>query len=282
MPWFTAWAGAEAMADPSSKIDRAWATAAWGALVAVLLIGGVLGFVVLPVVQARRLGIDPWTAICRAAGFRPAATAYAGANSPGHAPVSAVTWDPAVLRRLAHADRRDGAQVAAATCSACHGEAGVSENPQFPFLADQSAAAIYKQLHDYKSGARVNPIMGVMVQQFSERQMVDLAAYYAHDDAVGALGHRWSEPDPAAERLAVDGDPARNLPSCNACHGAGAGGPIETPTLIGQHEEYILGQLQLYASGERRNDVYGRMRNVARRLTPAEMARLATYYQGLR
>lgn len=271
------------MADPSSKSDRTWTAAAWGALVAVLLVGGVLGFVVLPVVQARGMGIDPWTAICRAAGLRPAVTAYAGAATiAGQAPVSAVSWDPRVMRGLAHADRRDGARMATSTCSACHGEAGVSENPQFPFLADQSAAAIYKQLHDYKSGARVNPIMGVMVQQLSERQMVDVAAYYAHDDAVGALGHRWSEPDPVAERLAVDGDPARNLPSCNACHGAGAGGPIETPALIGQHEEYILQQLQLYASGERRNDVYGRMRNVARRLTPDEMARLATYYQGLR
>src|SRR5450432_769998 len=148
------------MADPSLKTDQSWTAAAWGALVAVLLVGGLLGFVVLPVVQARGLGIDPWTAICRAAGLRPAAAAYAGAvNSPGLAPVSAVTWDPAILRRLAHADRRDGAQVAAGTCSACHGEAGVSENPQFPFLADQSAAASYKQLHDSRGGARDNPIM---------------------------------------------------------------------------------------------------------------------------
>jgi cytochrome c553 len=271
------------MADPSAKGDRTWAAAAWGALAAVLLIGGLLGFVVLPIVQARGQEIDPWTAICRAAGLRLAAPAYPGAASvAGQAPVSAVSWDPRVLNRLAHADRRDGAQLAAGTCSACHGEEGVSANPQFPFLADQSAAAIYKQLHDYRSGARDNPIMSAMVQPLSERQMIDVAAYFAHDNAANALGHRWSEPDSVAEKLVVDGDPARNLPSCNACHGAGAGGPIETPALIGQHEEYILAQLQHYASGERRNDVYGRMRNVARRLTPDEMARLATYYQGLR
>ncbi len=271
------------MSDPSSKADRAWATAAWGALVAILLVGGLLGFVIVPAIQARSLGIDPWTAICRAAGLRPASSAYASAaKTPGALPVSAVTWDPSVLGALVHADRRDGARLAASLCSACHGEEGVSENPQFPFLADQSAAAIYKQLHDYRSGARASPIMGPVVQQLSERQMLDLAAYFSHDDAVGALGRRWSEPDRLAGRLASNGDPARNLPSCNACHGAGVGGPIETPGLIGQHEEYILRQLQLYASGERRNDVYGRMRNVARRLTPDEMARLATYYQGLR
>ena len=270
------------MTDPSSKADRAWATAAWGALVAILLFGGLLGFVIVPAIQARSLGIDPWTAICRAAGLRPASLAYASAAKiPGALPVSEVTWDPRILGALVHADRRDGARLAASACSDCHGEAGVSENPQIPFLADQSATAIYKQLEDYRGGARVSPNMSV-VKQLSERQMLDLAAYYAHDDAVGALGRRWSEPDRLAERLALEGDPARNLPSCNACHGAGVGGPIETPTLVGQHEEYILRQLQLYASGERRNDVYGRMRNVARRLTPDEMARLATYYQGLR
>ncbi|MEP6967377.1 MAG: c-type cytochrome [Pseudomonadota bacterium] len=271
------------MAEPSSKADRAWATAAWGALVAVLLVGGLLGFVIVPAIQAKSLGIDPWTAICRAAGLRPAALVYvSGAKTHGALPVSEVTWDPNILGALAHADRRDGAQLAASACSACHGEAGVSENPQFPFLADQSAAAIYKQLHDYRSGARASPIMSPLVQQLSERQMLDLAAYFSHDEAVGALGRRWPDPDRLAERLAFNGDPARNLPSCAACHGAGVGGPIETPTLIGQHEEYILRQLQLYASGERRNDVYGRMRSVARRLTPDEMARLATYYQGLR
>lgn len=271
------------MADPSSKTDRTWTVAAWGALAGALIAAILLGFVILPLTQASRLGIDPWTAICRAAGLRPATTAYARAAAPvGQAPVSAVSWDPTVLGALRHADRRDGAQLAAGTCSACHGEEGVSQNPQFPFLADQSAAAVYKQLHDFQSGARVNANMSVMVQQLSPRQMLDLAAYYSRDYAANALGRRWSEPDPVAERLVLDGDPARNLPSCNACHGRDAGGPIEAPTLIGQHEEYIVRQLQLFASGERRNDVYGRMRNVARRLTPDEMARLATYYQGLR
>jgi len=41
-----------------------------------------------------------------------------------------------------------------------------------------------------------------------------------------------------------------------ACHRAGAGGPIETPVLAEQWSEYIQQQLTLYASGQRRNDVY--------------------------
>ena len=43
--------------------------------------------------------------------------------------------------------------------------------------------------------------------------------------------------------------------------------------------EYLVKQLQLYASGERRNDVYARMRTIAARLTPAEIEGLSAYYR---
>lgn len=270
------------MAEPSSTSDRRWTAAAWTALAAGLLLACLLGFVVVPAMRAQSLGLDPWTAICRAVGLRPAALRDAGAAvAPGGMPVSAVSWDPRLLFVLAHADRRKGAALAASTCSACHGEEGVSQDPSFPLLAEQSAAAIYKQLADYRRGARADPTMSVIAQQLSQRQMVDLAGYFAHDRAFHALGVRWPNPDAAAQTLAVRGDPARNLPACDACHGKAAGGPTETPTLAGQQQEYILRQLQLYASGERRNDVYGRMRAVAKKLTPDEAARLAAYYQGV-
>src|SRR5262249_56039070 len=75
------------------------------------------------------------------------------------------------------------------------------------------------------------------------------------------------------------GDPKRNIPPCAACHRRGAGGPIETPVLAEQQAEYIARQLRLYASGERRNDVYARMRTIASKLTPGEIDGLAAYYR---
>ena len=80
-------------------------------------------------------------------------------------------------------------------------------------------------------------------------------------------------------RLVELGDPSRNIPPCAACHRAGSGGPIETPILAEQGQEYIALQLKLYASGERHNDVYGRMRVIAARLTQAEINGLAAYYR---
>jgi cytochrome c553 len=171
--------------------------------------------------------------------------------------------------------------LSAQTCSACHGDAGVPQDPQFPELADQSAAAIYKELRDYKSGARVSPFMTPIVQPLSDSQMIEAAAYFSTDHVFGALGPRWEMPDPQAAALVKSGDPARELPACDACHAPGVGGPIETPTLNGQSQVYLLGQLQAFASGARRNDEYGRMRAVARKLNADEQARLALYYQGL-
>jgi cytochrome c553 len=58
------------------------------------------------------------------------------------------------------------------------------------------------------------------------------------------------------------------------------GGPIETPVIIGQSREYMLAQLNAYASGDRKNDVYGRMRNISRKLTTEEREQLARYFEG--
>ena len=85
---------------------------------------------------------------------------------------------------------------------------------------------------------------------------------------------------PAAIVRLIDlGDPRRNIPPCSSCHRPGSGGPIETPILAEQVQEYTALQLKLYASGERRNDVYGRMRVIASKLTPAEIDGLASYYR---
>ncbi len=74
------------------------------------------------------------------------------------------------------------------------------------------------------------------------------------------------------------GDPNRNIPPCAACHRPGSGGPIETPILSEQGRDYLAQQLRMYASGERRNDVYARMRVIAAKLTPGEIDGLSRYY----
>lgn len=65
-----------------------------------------------------------------------------------------------------------------AVCSACHGADGNSPNPLWPNLAGQHAPYLVKQLKDFKSGARKDPVMSPMAMPLSETDMENLAAYY--------------------------------------------------------------------------------------------------------
>src|SRR5499427_1187221 len=256
---------------------RTWASI----VVLVIALGGVLlGVLIIPVVQGRSDGIDAYTAICRALGILPGSPARQQVpDRTPPTPVSKVVWTPSLLQILAEAKPERGSAKAQEVCVACHGEQGVSRAPEFPNLAGQSGAAIYKQLNDYRTGSRTNQLMTDIAKALDEGTLADIAAYYAGQPKRNPNPATLADAPPAIVRLVELGDPNRNIPPCAACHRPGSGGPIETPILAEQGQEYIVRQLQMYASGERRNDVYGRMRTIASRLTPAEIDGLATYYR---
>lgn len=66
-----------------------------------------------------------------------------------------------------------------AVCQTCHGVDGNSTNAQFPRLAGQYSDYIVQALSEYKSGARTNPIMAGFAANLSQRDMEDLASYFA-------------------------------------------------------------------------------------------------------
>lgn len=271
------------MAGPARNTDALWRLRSALAVLAVVVFGILFGFVILPIVQGSAVGLGPWAAFCRAVGLRPAsATPQQPASTAGAEPVSQVAWTPDVLHALSHADRKKGETLAAGVCFSCHGQNGVSTIAQYPILAGQSAAALYKQLHDYAGGARGNPIMTPMIQsqKLDDGQMADIAAYFGDEAAPGALGQRIPPDDQTAARLVESGDPARGIPACSDCHAVGTGGPLETPTLGGQHHEYLAAQLRLYASSQRHNDVYQRMRAITAKLSEPEIDAVARYYEG--
>ena len=263
------------MSDRTAGDERRWRRGT-AAIIGGLLVAGVLvAFIVLPVAQSSRIGLDPWTAILRFCGI-PVSQPVSG---PAVEPVSAVAWTTEVIDGLASADPEAGA-AAAQGCAACHGASGVSPSPAFPHLAGQSAYALYKQLHDFRSGSRVNAVMASFAAGLDDQAIIDLAGHYSAL-STGTLDPIASVEDPVIRALVMTGDPARAIPACVSCHGAGVGGPIETPTIAGQQRDYLAGQLRLYASGERRNDIYGRMRAIAARLTDDEIDRLAAYYSAV-
>lgn len=261
-------------------LDQPWRLWATIAVLAIAFSGIMLGVVIIPVVQGRSAGLDAYTAICRALGILPGSPAQPQpSDSTPPTPVSQVTWTPHVLQILARADPERGRAKVAEVCAACHGEQGVSVAPETPNLAGQSGAAIYKQIHDYRTDSRVHPLMTGIAKALEEGQIADVAAYYAGQPKRNPNPATLADAPQAIVRLVELGDPARNLPPCAACHRPGAGGPIEAPILSEQERDYLILQLTRYASGERRNDVYGRMRTIAAKLTPTEIDGLARYYR---
>jgi cytochrome c553 len=272
------------MADTSDSephvLDQPWRIWASVAVFGIVLIGIVLGVVIIPVVQGRSDGIDAYTAICRALGILPGSPARQQVTDrTPPTPVSQVVWTPALLQTLADAKPERGRAKAQEVCVACHGEQGVSTAPENPHLAGQSGAAIYKQLNDYRTGSRTHQQMTDIAKALDEITLADVAAYYAAQPKRNPNPDTLAESPPVIVRLIELGDPSRNIPPCASCHRPRSGGPIETPILAEQGKEYMVRQLMLYASGERHNDVYGRMRIIAAQLTAAEMDGLAAYYR---
>ena len=67
----------------------------------------------------------------------------------------------------------------AGQCQTCHGMDGMSKLPEAPHLAGQNPIYLVRALNDYKSGARKNEMMSVVIGQLSPEDINDLAAYYA-------------------------------------------------------------------------------------------------------
>ena len=70
-------------------------------------------------------------------------------------------------------------QKKSATCTACHGETGLSVDPNYPNLAGQYQDYMIKALSDYRSGKRTNVIMANFAGQLSNQDIEDLAAWFS-------------------------------------------------------------------------------------------------------
>lgn len=141
-----------------------------------------------------------------------------------------------------------------------------------PNLAGQHDEAVYKQLRDFKSGHRKSAVMTPLVENLSDQDMRDLAAYYAYLPRESPL-----ELAVEAPVIVSSGAPMRNIAACGACHGD-IDHKLGAPRLDGEPESYIRTQLRAFASGGRNNDLHGQMRNIARQMTAEEIDMAARYF----
>jgi cytochrome c553 len=79
------------------------------------------------------------------------------------------------------ADSEAGRKLAQAKrCSDCHGAAGISgEGTSYPNLAGQKPVYLKQALLAYRDQARQHPLMTPMAQGLSDKDIENLAAYFA-------------------------------------------------------------------------------------------------------
>ncbi len=171
-----------------------------------------------------------------------------------------------------------------ASCAGCHGANGMGNKAaNFPALAGQHAPYLEQQLYAFKHGTRVNSIMKSMAVGLTPATRAKIGAYYASLPVTPM-----AEPSPAPTGLGAQiamrglnpGTP-HAIPSCDACHGAGGLGHGWFPRLAGQSQAYLAGQLVAWQKGTRSEAPSHTMRDIARKLSPADIQAVTTYYAEL-
>ena len=167
-------------------------------------------------------------------------------------------------------------------CGACHGPDGNSLAPNFPKLAGQGERYLLKQLNDIKSGNRQVVEMTGLLNNLSEQDLADIAAYYASQKmSVGA-----ADPQLVArgEALFRGGKLEEGMPACTGCHSPNGAGldAAGFPQLGGQHAGYVAKQLTDFREGNRTNDGDSMiMRAIAAKLSNKDIAAVSSFVQGL-
>jgi cytochrome c553 len=241
-----------------------------GSLIALTIVSMLVGFVVLPSVHQDFTAQGMWAAICRAAGV-PASWAEAGAMKAAPLATS-VVLEPA-MGRAGKGDAIGRGATLALNCTMCHGAQGMSASNS-PNLAGQYPEVVIKQLHDYKGGKRSSAVMEALAKNLSDRDILDLAAYYAYLPKARTAPTLYDESLPALVRV---GDPLRNIAPCISCHG-GVDQKLGAPWLEGMPKDYLVQQLLAFQGGTRRNDPHAQMRNMARAMTDTEIHGVSEFY----
>jgi cytochrome c553 len=225
------------------------------------------------------------------------AAAFAQSTVTPVAPDAPVETKPLVEAKPVWGDAKKGA-AKAGTCAACHGLDGNPTDPQYPRLAGMPERYIAHQLELIKTNQRTGGMAAVMkpfADALSAQDMRDLGAHFAMqkagsgvaDDTVIADGaNKGMKFYEVGERLFRQGDVARGIPACMACHGpAGGGNPGPAfPAVAGQQSAYVQRRLEEYRTGTTTQTdphLFNIMASVAKPLTDEEIRSLASYVQGL-
>jgi cytochrome c553 len=167
-------------------------------------------------------------------------------------------------------------------CTLCHGAEGrATASGYFPRIAGKPAGYLYNQLTHFRDGRRQNPGMANLLDHLSDAYLRDIAEHFAAIDVPYPPPQTTRVPPEVqarAEALVREGDPARKLPACVACHGKRLTGMNPAvPGLLGLPRDYLIGQLGGWQTGLRHAHTPDCMGQVAKALSAEDVGALATW-----
>ena len=180
------------------------------------------------------------------------------------------------------AGNADSGKDKVATCVACHGQDGNSMVGLWSSLAGQNANYLVRQLQHIKSGKRSIVEMAGLLDNFSTKDLDDIAAFYASKN--NTIGQVEADKVELGRKLYYSGSLEKGIPACTACHSPKGKGnaPAGYPLLSGQQVDYVTKSLKNYRSGERNNDESSQMMMaIAYKLDDVEIDALSSFINGL-
>jgi cytochrome c553 len=176
---------------------------------------------------------------------------YYGLQKPQHAKTPAA------------GDQAAGKTEAEASCAGCHGENGVSTNPETPSLAGQDAQYFAAAIQGYKDGSRTDTTMKALAAGLDDKTIKNLSAYYA-------------SLSPKPPKVMKPLTTAQLAERCDRCHGFnGNSADVRIPALAAQRADYLERVLLSYKNGERKSSQMSAMTSI---LSEEDIAGLAAHY----
>ena len=167
-------------------------------------------------------------------------------------------------------------------CASCHARVDERGNPVndsfFPRIGGKPAGYLFNQLLNFRDGRRHYPLMTYLVEHLPEPYLREIAAHFAAQTPTVLPPAATATAQDAARgrQLALQGDAARAIPACVACHGARLTGVQPAiPGLLGLPRDYLTAQFGAWRNGARRAHAPDCMAQITARMSPGDVAAVA-------
>lgn len=139
------------------------------------------------------------------------------------------------------ADPVSAGKAAAAGCSGCHGETGISSVAGMPNLAALDPKYLVQATSAYKKNLRKHDMMKTLVSALTEAETNNIALFFALQKP--GKSQTPSSGDEVAGKTAAG--------ACFGCHGEGGVSSGTAPSLAGQDAQYFASAMRAYKDGSR-------------------------------